>query len=123
MLRTILVLLALVARPVQLCAEEPAQGGWQVTVTPQARPPQDRIRKPQCPFGVGVCGGKCAEDGRKQWDCAEGELPCYQEGRCSCQAADICKPKKKKKSTLGNPPALSSRAALLATPGANSAAR
>ena len=90
--RTILVLLALATCPFQLHAEELAQGGWQVTVAAQARPSLGRIRKPQCPFGVGVCGGQCAEDGRKQWDCAGGELPCYQEGHCSCQVADMCKP-------------------------------
>jgi hypothetical protein len=89
--RTALVLLALVAFPFQLHAEEPAQGGWQATVTTQAPQSLGRTRKPQCPFGIGACGGKCAEDGRKPWDCAEGQLPCYQEGHCSCEAADMCK--------------------------------
>jgi hypothetical protein len=90
--RTIIVLLALIACPCALHAEEAAQGGWQVTVTAQARPPLGRIKKLQCPFGIGACGGKCGEDGRKQWDCAEGELPCYQESHCSCELADMCKP-------------------------------
>jgi hypothetical protein len=89
--RTILVLVALAVCPFLLHAEESAQGGWQVTVTAQASPSPGRTRKPQCPLGIGACGGKCAEDGRKQWDCAKGELPCYQEGHCSCEAADMCK--------------------------------
>jgi hypothetical protein len=82
------------------------------------------VQEPYCELGYGTCGGACNEEGKKPWDCAAETLPCYQKGqRCTCEEADICKPKKKKKSRLSIPPALSSRASLLASPRFNSAAR
>ena len=53
---------------------------------------------PYCELGYGPCGGRCSsEEGKKQWNCAADALPCYHEGqRCTCEAADMCKPKKKK---------------------------
>ena len=53
---------------------------------------------PYCELGYGPCGSRCSSDeGRKQWNCAADTLPCHHEGqRCTCEAADMCKPKKKK---------------------------
>ena len=53
---------------------------------------------PYCELGYGPCGGQCSsEEGKKQWTCPADALPCHHEGqRCSCEAADMCKPKKKK---------------------------
>ena len=60
------------------------------------------VQEPFCEYGVGPCGGTCSEEGGKRWACASNELPCYQLGRCKCEAASACKaapapnPKKKK---------------------------
>ena len=53
---------------------------------------------PYCELGYGSCGGQCSsEEGKKQWTCPANALPCHHEGqRCTCEAADMCKPKKKK---------------------------
>lgn len=53
---------------------------------------------PYCELGYGPCGGRCSsEEGKKQWACPADALPCFQGGqRCTCEAADMCKPKKKK---------------------------
>ena len=53
---------------------------------------------PYCELGYGPCGGQCsAEEGKKQWNCPADTLPCHHEGqRCTCEAAEMCKPKKKK---------------------------
>ena len=53
---------------------------------------------PYCELGYGPCGGQCSsEEGKKQWTCPADALPCHHEGqRCSCEATDMCKPKKKK---------------------------
>jgi hypothetical protein len=68
------------------------------------------VQEPYCELGNGTCGGTCNEEGKKPWDCPAETMPCYQRGqRCTCEEADICKPKKKKKSELSLPPAPSSR--------------
>jgi hypothetical protein len=65
--------------------------------------------EPYCELGYGTCGGACNEEGKKSWDCPAETMPCYQKGqRCTCETADICKPKKKKKSELSHSPAPSS---------------
>ena len=53
---------------------------------------------PYCELGYGACGGQCSEDeGKKRWNCPAEALVCYHEGQhCTCEAADMCKPKKKK---------------------------
>jgi hypothetical protein len=53
---------------------------------------------PYCELGYGPCGGRCSsEEGKKQWACPADALPCFQGGqRCTCEAADMCKAKKKK---------------------------
>ena len=53
---------------------------------------------PYCELGYGPCGGQCSsEEGKKQWACPANALPCHHEGqRCTCEAAEMCKPKKKK---------------------------
>ena len=53
---------------------------------------------PYCELGYGPCGGECSsEEGKKRWPCPADALPCHHEGqRCTCEAADMCKPKKKK---------------------------
>ena len=53
---------------------------------------------PYCELGYGPCGGQCSSDeGQKKWTCPPAALPCHHEGqRCTCEAADMCKPKKKK---------------------------
>ncbi len=53
---------------------------------------------PYCELGYGPCGGRCSsEEGKKQWACPADALPCFQAGqRCTCEAAEMCKPKKKK---------------------------
>ena len=53
---------------------------------------------PYCELGYGPCGGECSsEEGKKKWSCSANTLPCHHEGqRCTCEAADMCKPKKKK---------------------------
>jgi hypothetical protein len=82
------------------------------------------VQEPYCELGYGPCGGACNAEGKQPWDCPAETLPCYQKSqRCTCEEADICKPKKKKKSTLINPPALSPRASVLASPRFDSAAR
>ncbi len=53
--------------------------------------------EPYCEMGVGSCGGKCSDEGGKQWDCTKDEIPCFHNGgHCSCESSGICKPKKKK---------------------------
>ena len=53
---------------------------------------------PYCELGYGPCGGECSsEEGKKKWNCSANTLPCHHEGqRCTCETADMCKPKKKK---------------------------
>ena len=53
---------------------------------------------PYCEMGYGSCGGQCSSDeGKKRWNCAADTLPCQHEGQhCTCEPADMCKPKKKK---------------------------
>ncbi len=53
---------------------------------------------PYCELGYGACGGQCSEgEGKKRWNCPAEALVCYHEGqRCTCEVADMCKPKKKK---------------------------
>jgi len=73
------------------------------------------VQEPYCEMGNGPCGGACNAEGKQPWDCPDDALPCYQRGqRCTCETADMCKPKKKKKSELSHPPASSAQASLLA---------
>jgi hypothetical protein len=53
---------------------------------------------PYCELGYGPCGGECSsEEGKRRWTCPADARPCHHEGqRCTCEAADMCKPKKKK---------------------------
>jgi hypothetical protein len=82
------------------------------------------VQEPYCEFGYGTCGGACSEEGKQSWDCPAETLPCFQKGQhCTCEAADMCKPRKKKKSTLSYPPAPSSQASLPAAQGSGQAAR
>jgi len=81
------------------------------------------VQEPYCEMGYGNCGGACNEEGKQPWDCPADALPCYQRGQhCTCETADMCKPKKKR-SELSLPPAPSSRAWLLAVQGGNQAGR
>ena len=81
------------------------------------------VQEPYCELGYGPCGGACNEEGNKPWDCPPETVPCYQRGqRCTCEAADICKPKKKK-SGLSHSPAPSPPASIVAVRGANQAER
>jgi hypothetical protein len=80
-------------------------------------------QEPYCELGYGTCGGACNEEGKKPWDCPADALPCYQKSQhCSCETADMCKPKKKKKSELSHPLTPSSQASLPAAQ-SNQAAR
>ncbi len=82
------------------------------------------VQEPYCEMGYGTCGGACNEEGKKPWDCPAETVPCYQKGQhCTCEAADICKPKKKKRSGLSPPLAPSSQASLPAAQGFNQARR
>jgi hypothetical protein len=82
------------------------------------------VQEPYCELGYGTCGGACSEEGKKPWDCPAETLPCFQRGQhCTCEEADICKPKKKKKSTLSYPAAPSSHASLPAAQASGQAAR
>jgi hypothetical protein len=82
-------------------AEEPRPERWSVVTTvphgSALHGPLIKVQEPYCEYGVGVCGGSCAEDGGKRWDCAATELPCYTLGHCKCEAAAICKPPPPKK--------------------------
>jgi hypothetical protein len=61
------------------------------------------VQEPYCEMGYGTCGGACNEEGKKPWDCPADTLPCYQRAQhCTCEEADMCKPKKKK-SELSQP--------------------
>ena len=82
--------------------DRPASVQLAATV-PNSAPSPDRPmllvqELPYCELGYGPCGGQCSsEEGKKQWTCPANALPCHHEGqRCTCEAADICKPKKKK---------------------------
>jgi hypothetical protein len=78
------------------------------------------VQEPYCELGYGTCGGQCSEAGKKPWDCPSQALPCYQRGQhCTCEEADICKPKKKRSElSLPAAPAQTSHSA---APGANPA--
>ena len=81
--------------------DRPASVQLAATV-PNSDPSPDRPilvqELPYCELGYGPCGGQCSsEEGKKQWSCPANALPCHHEGqRCTCEAADMCKPKKKK---------------------------
>jgi hypothetical protein len=63
------------------------------------------VQEPYCELGYGSCRGACSEEGKKAWDCPADALPCYHSSQhCTCETADMCKPKKKK-SELSYPPA------------------
>jgi hypothetical protein len=82
---------------------------WSAVTSPprsaiSTNPDVIHVQEPFCEYGVGPCGGTCSEEGGKHWACATNEMPCYQLGRCKCEAANICKPPpppKKKKNSLG----------------------
>ncbi len=63
------------------------------------KPPAVLVQElPYCELGYGPCGGQCSSDeGKKKWNCPADAMPCHHGGqRCTCEAADMCKPKKKK---------------------------
>ena len=79
------------------------------------------VQEPYCELGYGSCGGKCSEEGKQSWDCPAEAHPCLHRGqRCTCEEADICKPKKKR-SELTHPPAAASHAPRSGAQGANPA--
>jgi hypothetical protein len=64
-----------------------------------SNPPAILVQElPYCELGYGLCGGQCSSDeGKKKWNCPAEALPCQHEGqRCTCEAADMCKAKKKR---------------------------
>jgi len=82
------------------------------------------VQEPYCVMGYGSCGGACNEEGKKPWDCPAESLPCYESSQhCTCEEADICKPKKKRKTELSHPPVPSPAVSLLAAQGTDQAAR
>jgi hypothetical protein len=99
MLRLFLILFALVLNPL------PLRSHMAMPVLRGADPPAPLfVQEPYCELGYGACGGACNEEGKKPWNCPAGTLPCYQKGQhCTCEEADICKPKKKT-SELSRPP-------------------
>jgi hypothetical protein len=109
MLRLFLILFAFVLYPLPLRSQMamPVLRGADV-------PGPLFVQQPYCELGYGACAGACNEEGKKPWDCPAETLPCYQKGQhCTCEEADICKPKKKR-SELSRPP--------VSTQGANQAA-
>ena len=92
MSRAVLILFAVIVGSYELRAE-----GSAVTLLKGHDPAPSLflVQEPYCPFGIGPCGGKCGEDGRKEWDCPADAIPCYQQGHCQCETASMCKPKKK----------------------------
>jgi hypothetical protein len=96
MLRAILVLFAISLYASGLRSEDAAHLSWRPTITSPKGPPLLLVQEPYCPLGIGACGGQCAEDGKKGWDCPADAIPCYQPGHCRCEEAGICKTKKKK---------------------------
>ncbi len=99
MSRAIVILLAMTLWPAQLHPEEAPRLSWVPSVLPK-NPATPRVLlaedEPYCELGNGPCGGQCTEEGGKKWACAADTLPCYQRGRCTCEVATVCKPKKKK---------------------------
>jgi hypothetical protein len=82
------------------------------------------VQEPYCELGYGTCGGACNEEGKQPWDCPAETLPCYQRGQhCTCETAEMCKPKEKKKSELSHPPAPSPQASLPAAQASNQGGR
>jgi hypothetical protein len=97
---------------------------WSSPLHPQTAIPGPRgdnlpgpllVQEPYCELGNGPCAGACNEEGKKPWDCPAETLPCYHTSqRCTCEEADICKPKKKKRAELSRPQPPSPRAPVLA---------
>jgi hypothetical protein len=82
------------------------------------------VQEPYCEMGYGTCAGACNEEGKKPWDCPAETVPCYQKGQhCTCEEADICKPKKKKKAGFSLPATPSPAASLQGAQQANQAGR
>ncbi len=113
MLRTVTILIMVSFLLPQAHAEEtfPPPDWNAVTAAPGSSNSRSsemiRVQEPFCEYGVGPCGGTCSEEGGKRWACASGELPCYQLGRCKCEAASVCKAQpapNKKKTTTGEKP-------------------
>ena len=111
MLRTVTTVIMMTFIPPQAHTEEaiaPSPYWSAITSAPGSAiaksPEVIRVQEPFCEYGVGPCGGTCSEEGGKHWVCATTEMPCYQLGRCKCEAAAICKPPppKKKKINLGD---------------------
>jgi hypothetical protein len=105
MLRLFLILFALVLYPLPLLSQ------MAMPVLRGTDPPAPiLVQEPYCELGNGPCGGACNEEGKKPRNCPAETLPCYQKGqRCTCEEADICKPKKKT-SELNRPPGPAQRA-------------
>ena len=98
-----LILLLLAASSTRLYAQDAAQA-------PIARPERKILPRehpvlvqelPYCELGYGPCGGECtSEEGKKKWNCSAETLPCHHEGQsCTCEAADMCKVRKKPEHT------------------------
>ena len=95
-----LILLLWVASSTQLYSQEAVSAA---IVHPKIKPPASEQpvlvqELPYCELGYGPCGGECSSDeGKKKWACAPDAMPCHHEGqRCTCEAAALCKPKKKR---------------------------
>ena len=97
-----LILLALVTTSTRLYSQDGPS--LQFAVTPPKASHSPGLPRllvqelPYCELGYGPCGGQCSSnEGKKQWNCPADFMPCHHEGqRCTCEASDMCKPKKKK---------------------------
>jgi hypothetical protein len=120
-LRAVIILFALILVSSQPRSPDGPGLNWAAISIPlgnlPSQPHRVLVQEPYCELGYGSCGGQCSEAGKKPWDCPSQALPCYQRGQhCTCEEADICKPKKKRSElSLPASPSQTSRSAAPAT--------
>jgi hypothetical protein len=100
MLRIFFILCTVILGASPLCSEERLPLNPIAITLPKGNLPKKPaillVQEPYCELGYGTCGGSCLQEDKKRWDCPAEALPCYHTGqRCTCEEADVCKPKKK----------------------------